>query len=1099
MPRIRGWGLRASCFAILLVCISVAPSVAQSSEKTGQFVFVGLRPLAKANGPGDLHKLADAQALRAIAERVLADIAHHPVVGHTNLATTLGNGYIVDWFQCRGRVGCITALLAPLRKLGYRIGVTGDYSVADSTTHIHLFTFSLVDGTVGKTIDFDLSADDVLDPQKWRVALAPLLVARTGIVRIQSDVAGTTCTVDGAECHFEPDGRSLVLEAGDHKVELAKDGYLSESVVVSVDPGSEQESAVALKPAPSKQVAGSPVPIAGGPRGAPTLPAVRALEPPTIDGHLDDPIWQKAFVETNFTQHFPDEAKAPTERTELRVLYDDDAIYVGIRCFDSKPDEIVARLTRRDRDIESDKVQIDISSRNDHATAFHFQVNAANVQVDGLRFNDSDYNPDWDSLWYSATSRDDRGWTAEVKIPLVALRYNGDTTSFGFQVRRVIQRRQEIDEWAYVPRSAKGEVSLYGTLDDLADLHAARLFQLVPYDSRRVTFRNHQAPLNGTTFGGNVGADLKLGLTPALILDGTINPDFGTVEADQVVLNLSNTETYFPEKRPFFLEGTDIFATPFQLFYTRRIGRDPPVVAQGEVSEPPPQGQILGALKMTGILFGRLSIGAIDAVTAREDTTILRIPTGAPVNLLVDPLTNFGVLRLRQEFAANSSIGLFGTAVTRSEPQDAAAPLSTDLCPLPYDILVTYASSVNGRCTNDAYTGGADTVLRTGDGKWGMSAQGVGSVLENGPSRYLPDGTVLGPNQPGFGVYAEAGKYGGENWLGLIHYQGASPHLDLNDAGYLAKQDFHSFDAALTWRTLKPFGPFLDMSWTLNAQTDRTWDFAGKTNTWLYLTGALDFENYWSLSAFIAPYYLPYDLFRETHDDALPQYPSGYFYQLELKTDTRKNLIVDVTSFIHSMLRGLETETDATINIRPVPTLELDLISSFYSVTGFPRWLDTVGNGDGTRTWYFADLDNQTLSTTLRGTYTFTPTLSLQTYVQAFLGSAHYGKVTSFTAAGYRPILPTDKFVNATAPVDLLNPDVQEGTINVNVFLRWEYRPGSALWLVYTRSQDQNLYNPLVEPPALRLAPFENGPSTDVLLVKLTYLWEPLNHSHGLR
>src|SRR6185312_12278072 len=308
------------------------------------------------------------------------------------------------------------------------------------------------------------------------------------------------------------------------------------------------------------------------------LRAVRTTVPPTIDG------------------------KPPSQRTELYIAYDDRALYIGVRAWDTDPQGIVERLTRRDRDTDADKIEIDISSKNDRTTAYMFGVNVSGVLQDAVKFNDTDYSADWDGLWLGATHRDAQGWTAELEIPLKTLRYEGGRTEFGLQVRRYLQRRQEVDEWAYIPRSARGEVSYYGTLDGLAGLHAARLFQIVPYLAAGVYLRYNQDPaiLNGTELYGNIGADLKLGITPALTLDATINPDFGQVEADQVVLNLNTFEVFFPEKRPFFLEGVDIFATPLNLFYSRRIGHaaPPPDSTNYTGLEPQQPGRIYAAAKL---------------------------------------------------------------------------------------------------------------------------------------------------------------------------------------------------------------------------------------------------------------------------------------------------------------------------------------------------------------------------------------------------------------------------------------------------------------------------------------------------------------------
>ena len=249
-------------------------------------------------------------------------------------------------------------------------------------------------------------------------------------------------------------------------------------------------------------------------------------------------------------------------------------------------------------------------------------INVSGVLQDGVRFNDTDGSWDWDGLWLGAAHRDANGWSAELLIPLKTLRYEGGRSEFGFQVRRTIQRRQEVDEWAYKPRAATGEVSYYGVLDSLAGLHAARLFQIVPYLAGGVYLRYNQDPgvLNGTQLYGNIGADLKVGLTPALTLDATINPDFGQVEADQVVLNLSTFEVFFPEKRPFFLEGVDIFQTQLNLFYSRRIGHAPPLPDSNNYTglEPQVPGRIYAAAKLTGLVAPRLTVGVLDAVTAES-------------------------------------------------------------------------------------------------------------------------------------------------------------------------------------------------------------------------------------------------------------------------------------------------------------------------------------------------------------------------------------------------------------------------------------------------------------------------------------------------
>jgi len=929
-------------------------------------------------------------------------------------------------------------------------------------------------------------------PPKRPVVKTPAAPA-SGRVHIVSNVDGTSCTMDGTPCVFEADGKTLSTTPGEHTIELTKDQFQSAKVVFKVQPGTDQDVAFDLKPSTAVAPVKLEVPVELA-RRAPTLTAVRIGHPPDIDGRIDDEAWQQASVERSFTQNYPNEGQAPTERTELRVVYDDDAIYVAVKCHDSQPEKMVARLTRRDRDIDGDKISVDISSNNDKASAYHFQVNAAGVQVDGIRFGDTDYGSDWDGRWYSATSRDKEGWIAELKIPLVTLRYSGDVSSFGYQVRRWLGRSGEIDEWAYVPRTAKGEVSYYGSVAGITGLNAKRLKEILVYDARTYTSRTKQGAFDGDITGGSIGADWKLGLTSALTLNGTINPDFGTVEVDQVVLNLSTVETYFPEKRPFFLEGADLLATPFTLFYSRRVGSHPPdptLGAGAEQVEPLPEGRIWSALKMTGVLHGRLSIALLDAVTGREDAKITRVPTGDRMTeeLLVEPLSNFGVLRLRQDFGTNSSIGLLGTTLNRFEPAGAAAPLAGDLCPVPYSTNFTFLNPpapFKGRCTNDAYTGGIDTVLRTSDGEWGASAQVVGSRVQNGPTRIIPDGTQIGSGATGWGMTAEVGRYGGDHWLYKLGYKNSTPRLQLNDSGFQSQANFHDAVASLRWRTTKPSKHFLSAWVEAKLKHRRDWKLRDNLGTEPTIDATLELSNFWTVSTTLSPYYPNWVENRETQDGARTERSGGYYYAMHVKSDPKRQLVLELSGGWNRSFDGLNgIFGSATLSLRPIPALELDLISNLGWWYGNPRWVDTVLNMDGSNTYFFSDLDAKSVDVTLRGTYTFTRKLSLQAYLQPFIASGHRSKVTSSTQSGSEPFLSLDSFVDATLPVR----DFRGGSINLNLFARWEYLPLSALWLVYTHNQGQTRYDPLEGEGRLRFYPFLDGPTTDVVLVKLSYLW----------
>jgi Domain of unknown function (DUF5916)/Carbohydrate family 9 binding domain-like len=402
----------------------------------------------------------------------------------------------------------------------------------------------------------------------------------------------------------------------------------------------------------------------------PRVRAERTPSPPVLDGRLDDRVWQRASRADGFTQKFPDEAAPPSEATSFRVLYDDDAIYIAVDC-EQRLTPVRAVLTRRDREVEADRVSIHIGGRQGEASAFSFGVNAAGVLSDALQFDDNRVAPEWDENWEAATSQHPGGWSAELRIPLRVLRFEGAATQdWAFNVRRVISLRQEIDEWAFIPRTEAGEVSRYGRVENLENLLARRRFELRPFVLGRLTHRQPGfAPVSGFSPGVAAGIDLKWQVLPQLTLEATALPDFGQVEVDQVVLNLSTIETFYPEKRPFFSEGLDLFVTPLSLLHTRRIGATPgrPSLLPDErvrgVIDPSP---IYGAFKLTGRAAAGLDLGIISAVTGENTVPVAR-PDGSSIERIAAPMTSYNVLRLRQRIGSGARLGLLATAVNRRE------------------------------------------------------------------------------------------------------------------------------------------------------------------------------------------------------------------------------------------------------------------------------------------------------------------------------------------------------------------------------------------------------------------------------------------------
>ena len=387
---------------------------------------------------------------------------------------------------------------------------------------------------------------------------------------------------------------------------------------------------------------------------------------------------------------------------------------------------------------------------------------------DGLHFNDTDYSQDWDENWEGKAARTKTGWSAELRIPLRILRFGSRSAqSWGFQVKRYISALQERDEWAYIPRDAAGEVSHYGRLDNLVGLNPGATFELRPFIAAGVRHHDPQAAALARGFQPSLsaGLDLKWHISQELTLDATVLPDFGQVEADQVVLNLSTFELYFPEKRQFFLEGNDTFSTPFQLLYTRRIGRAPPAPAlpidgpiiETAVHEPGPS-TIYGAAKLVSDLGYHLSIGELFALTGKQTVEVQPFdvsrgspllpplgsrPAGGRVERLADPLTSYKELRLKREIGDNSSVGLIAMATNRLEasadyplvPSETASRRSDVLCPSGAQI------APGQRCFHDAYVGGVDARWRSPSGDYSASGQVIATMIQGGPDRTLLDGT----------------------------------------------------------------------------------------------------------------------------------------------------------------------------------------------------------------------------------------------------------------------------------------------------------------------------------------------------------------------
>jgi len=607
------------------------------------------------------------------------------------------------------------------------------------------------------------------------------------------------------------------------------------------------------------------------------VPQIKALRvnphSPVIDGNLDDPIWQnpKLMKVSDFRQREPDDSMPSTESTTVAVTYDDNALYVAFWCHDSKPEKLIKQLVRRDRWSESDHITVRLDPYHDHQGGYAFEVSAAGVMRDCRYYNDVNSDMSWDAVWDSDVSIHDWGWTAELKIPYHCLRFTDQEEHiWGVDFKRYISHNTETAIWAYTPVSMGGFVSKFGHLTGLKGIHSEKHFEILPYtvsslESEPTSLGNP----DGREYLSDLGFDLKYALSSNLILDATINPDFGQVELDDPVLNLSTYETWFSEKRPFFCEGANLFNTNFSLFYSRRIGRAPyDDVDDDEVqyyTYYPNETTILGAAKLTGKLSSGTSIAFLNAVTSEEnakyaiysdwqyDTTwndgipdVEYVPHDTLMREgVVEPTANYSVMRIKQDVLGNSHLGGMLTLVS----QDQEHPV---------------------------VTGGVDWRLATNNSVWVLSGQTVFSHLDD--------------HYTGFGIEGIVEKSAGEHIRGSMGVEIRDPHLDLNRLGYLGRNNMRHVWFWTQYRTRDDWWIIRNSYNNLNFYTSWNYDginysLGGNFNTWI------EFINNWSMGWTFSVQAEKYsDL--ETRGNGIwewPVYPTTAQW-FNFYTDQRKNI-----------------------------------------------------------------------------------------------------------------------------------------------------------------------------------------------------------------
>jgi hypothetical protein len=825
------------------------------------------------------------------------------------------------------------------------------------------------------------------------------------------------------------------------------------------------------------------------------LEARRTEAPPVIDGRLDAGEWDDAATTASFTQKFPREGDAPSEGTTLHLLYDDTAIYVAFECRQVHA-PIIGRLGRRDDAVLSDSVSFNLGTRGDGRSAFEFGVNVAGVLTDRLRFNDTQYSLEWDENWQARTARTAQGWSAEFRIPLRILRFaSAREQSWGFQARRYIASRQETIEWQLIPRLSGGEVSRYGQLGGLENLGATSHWELRPF----VVGRLERAPRwsdnsfrSGWGPGGSAGIDLKYHPSQGLTLDATFNPDFAQVEADQSLLNLRNVEQYLPEKRAFFLEGNEVFATPLQLLYTRRIGlfpADPDALGDPtfgeEYAAPSEPSVIIGASKLTGKLGGAWTIGLLQAVTAPHRVVVRSGDTRA--RRLVEPLSAYSVARLRHDLSGGSYVGATLTAAQRLEskggfatrpgaPGDPARG-GDKLCPNGAVVRPTAS------CFNDAYVASIDWRWSSEQQDWVTSGQLMQSLLRGGQARRVSDGNVVEPGSVGFGGFAQLIKQSGK-FVGDLNLEYASDTLDYSDLGYAERSNLVGWSANLEYR--------LPRVWPL-IESRLRFEYLAAHNTdgldigsshYLGLLGK--FSNLWEYTLYVHYVQRRFDDREIGNGLALERTPAGGI-DLTVASDPSRLVSFGAGATCEWIEVGANFSGNATVSLNPTAELALELGPALSYTLGEPRF---AGEGPEPNQFIFGKLEAHSTSLIARASYAFLPNLTLQTYGQVYLASGDYSSFTSFQGFGRRssPELRLSDLEPLSTGL-AYNPDFQELALNMNVVLRWEYLSGSTLYAVYTRSQELERSLDLDEAPGAPLSDLRAAPSIDTLLFKLALWW----------
>lgn len=831
---------------------------------------------------------------------------------------------------------------------------------------------------------------------------------------------------------------------------------------------------------------------------------------PEINGDLDDAVWMNAKWEGDFTQFEPYEGRKPAQPTEFSICFDDLNLYVAFKAYDSAPDSITSRMSRRDNG-DGDMVFLVFDSYHDLRTGFAFGVSSAGVRFDQIMSNNGNSeDPSWDPIWTARAKVHDWGWAAEMKIPLTQLRFEKNSTEvWGLEVARQIFRHSEMSFWQPIPRNSPGMIHAFGEMSGLEKMEPRKQFDLLPYGETSIHTSEAEAgnPFNtGTRFGYNVGLDAKIGITNNLTLDLTVNPDFGQVEADPSEVNLSAFESYFEEKRPFFIEGSNI--TSFgvglgdgdagndNLFYSRRIGRRPhgsPDLEDNEYADIPSYTNILGAAKITGKTENGLSIGIIESITGEIRAEIDSL--GDRSHEVIEPLTNFSLARVQKDFnKGNSILGAMVTSTIRKIDGTDLDWLHSDAHSAGIDFSQYFKEKnyvLNTSLFMSNVRGSADAIARTQKSSARYFQRPDADHIEYDPTR-----TSLS----GHGGKMEFGKVGGNfNFIFMNIWK--SPGFEINDIGFMREADFMLNVLWTGYNFTEPFSIFRSLN--LNNDIYTGFDFGGNLNAVGYEWNInANFKNFWNgyVGGGFNGHQVSNTMLRGGPSMLMP---NSWRLNYRIATDSRKKISA---SLFANYNRGTEANSSsdnysASISIRPTNSLTLAMSPGYSSSMNELQYMGRE-ELNGNDRYIFATVNQKIIRMSLRINYNITPDLTIQYWGQPFSGDVKFTDfkiITDSKAAEYadrfHTYTPSEiTYTDGTYYVDngdysfnIDNPDFTFNEWLSNLVVRWEFKPGSTAFLVWSQTRSYEggagMYNLGDNLDYL----FTNKKADNVFLIKFSY------------